>query len=324
MSLYIFAVRSLLPVVSVSVVTALLALVSATQSEELPAIQPVLKPAPAARAMLTMGSARLDNAVVDDAIVFGGPLTLSEVRSSAAKAPVPSSCRHLMPFVGQGAANYMLCRHLHNALFLLATWINTIVGGIRLSKNETRRLEIILIDDGADEGAVKGVSTAMLAGRSGGRPVDFLFAPYSSGLAEVASKLANEHGALLMAGGASATSVYKNRALSFGMLSPSTMFLRSGVELLHARGIRSIVLLSEFDSASIQFVMVRTQLQGSSAFSLLTQFGSRWYQTARKSRRRLLGSTRQSPMPLSVALILTFVPNFLSKRRAIRGFTCMP
>lgn len=52
---------------------------------------------------------------------------------------------------------------------------------------------------GAQADSVKAITTGLLAGRIGGRPVSFLLAPYSSGLSEVASKLANEGGALLVA-----------------------------------------------------------------------------------------------------------------------------
>ena len=135
---------------------------------------------------------------------------------------------------------------MNNALSLLLTWVNG-KGGIRV-RNETRRLEIISVDDGAPRrspphrpvyalsspgsqaatpsrtprptlehpsgaaetpplnsttgaqaDSVKAITTGLLAGRIGGRPVNFLLAPYSSGLSEVASKLANDGGALLVA-----------------------------------------------------------------------------------------------------------------------------
>ena len=154
----------------------------------------------------------------------------------------------------QGLANSRLCWHMHNALSLLATRVNDVVGGIRLSQTETRWLQILIIDDGGKTTSVRDITTELLDGRITARPVDFLLAPYSSSLSEAASDVANQRGALLMSSGASETSVFKTRSLSFGMMAPSAEYLKNGVELLHKKGIRSIALLLERnDSASLQY-----------------------------------------------------------------------
>ncbi len=170
-------------------------------------------------------------------------------------------------------------------------------------QNQLRRLEILVVDDDANAGPVKAISTAMLEGGIDDRPVDVLLAPYSSALSEVASKLANERGALLMAAGASATSVYKNRTKSFGMLSPSITFLKSGVELLASRGIRSIALLSEIgDSASVQFC------DGANA-------------TAGRLGIRVTDSIRVSLAPNSTEISQALAQFHLSKPDAVVGCT---
>jgi ABC-type branched-subunit amino acid transport system substrate-binding protein len=51
--------------------------------------------------------------------------------------------------------------------------------------------------------------------------VDFVLGPYSSGLTELAARVTNAQGKLLMAPAASATSVFTNRSLAFGMPSPA-------------------------------------------------------------------------------------------------------
>jgi ABC-type branched-subunit amino acid transport system substrate-binding protein len=153
----------------------------------------------------------------------------------------------------QVGKNFALCQSMQNALSLLANKINR-DGGIRISKTETRRLEVISVDDGGQVLNVTSVTKAMLDGRVTGRPVDFVIGPYTTALSEPASNVANASGALFMSAGAAAASVFIDRKLSFGLLSPSTTYLQSGVALLHAKGIRSIALLMEKDdSASLEY-----------------------------------------------------------------------
>jgi ABC-type branched-subunit amino acid transport system substrate-binding protein len=142
---------------------------------------------------------------------------------------------------------------MQNALSLLTRTINR-AGGIRLSQTDSRPLQIVNVDDGGQPDNVKAVTTALLDGSVTGRPVDFVLGPYLSTLNEQAARVADARGVLFMSAGASATSVFVNRSLSFGMLSPASTYLQSGVELLHAKGVRSIALLVEYDdSASVQY-----------------------------------------------------------------------
>ena len=137
---------------------------------------------------------------------------------------------------------------------ILSALVNHIRGGIRLPGAVQRRLEILSVDDGGSAANVEAITRALLAGRwTGGRPVDFLIGPYSSTLNEVASALAHEKGALLVTAGASSPSVFENRPLSFGLLSPASTYLKSGIELLSARHVRSIAFLAENDTTTIQW-----------------------------------------------------------------------
>ncbi len=47
---------------------------------------------------------------------------------------------------------------IHNGLSLLTTYVNDEVGGIRLANGTRRRLQITLVDDAAQEDAVKAIS----------------------------------------------------------------------------------------------------------------------------------------------------------------------
>jgi ABC-type branched-subunit amino acid transport system substrate-binding protein len=115
---------------------------------------------------------------------------------------------------------------MQNALSLLIRRINR-VGGIRLSQTDTRPLQIANVDDGGQPDNAKAITTALLDGSVTGRPVDFVLGPYLSTLNEQAARVADARGVL---------------------------FMSAGVELLHAKGVRSIALLVEYDdSASVQY-----------------------------------------------------------------------
>ena len=151
---------------------------------------------------------------------------------------------------------------MHNAFAMLVEWVNTKRGGIRLSMDgnstEKRSLQIITVDDGSldenivpiTQGLIDGALLAPVGACSAAGGVDFILGPYSSGLTELAAKVTNAQGKLLIAAGASATSVFVNRSLSFGLLPPAATYLHAGIELLHALNIRSIALLFEDAAAT--------------------------------------------------------------------------
>jgi branched-chain amino acid transport system substrate-binding protein len=153
---------------------------------------------------------------------------------------------------------------MHNALRMLVDWVNTVRGGIRISTNGNgtvkRPLQIITVDDGSldasiapitkglIDGSLLGPMTAACGESSAG--VDFILGPYSSGLTELAAKVTNAQGKLLMAAGASATSVFVNRSQAFGMLPPANTYMHAGIELLRARHVRTIALIFEDAAAT--------------------------------------------------------------------------
>ena len=183
------------------------------------------------------------------AIVFGGPLSLNEVISRPRrKCPCRSAVEVPCP-VQNSSINYLMCNHMANALGVLVSELNA-RGGILFS-GRRRPLVVITADDGGDKVRVANVTKALLSNPVvGGRPVDAILGPYLSDLTDQSSLVANQMGALLMSAGASATKVFQNRSLSFGMLSPATTFLQYGVILLYEKGVRSIGLLLEEDLVS--------------------------------------------------------------------------
>jgi branched-chain amino acid transport system substrate-binding protein len=154
--------------------------------------------------------------------------------------------------------------HTHNALRMLVEWVNTVRGGIRISTNGSstikRKLQIITVDDGSldaniapitkglIDGSMLGPMTAACGEATAG--VDFVLGPYSSGLTELAARVTNAQGKLLMAPAASATSVFTNRSLAFGMPSPAATYMHAGIDLLHTRQVKTIAILSEDGAAT--------------------------------------------------------------------------
>ena len=63
--------------------------------------------------------------------------------------------------------------------------------------------------------------------------IDFVLGPYSAALTEPAAKVTNEYGKVLVAT-ATATSIYVNRWLAFGIGPVASTFMHAGIELLHA------------------------------------------------------------------------------------------
>ena len=157
----------------------------------------------------------------ENKITFGGPLSLS-----------PES------------QYFEFGRHIYNAYSLLVSWVNDVHGGIKVGSH-TKQLEIISVDDQSDKSFVDAITHSLIDRNVTGSSIQLLLGPYSSGLTTVAAKIAQTHEALLMAPAAASTSVFRDRPLIFGMLHPAGKYLTSGIDLLHARNIKSITFISE-------------------------------------------------------------------------------
>jgi branched-chain amino acid transport system substrate-binding protein len=176
-----------------------------------------------------------------------------------------SRIHYILRFMGvclQSSKWYSYGLHMHNALRMLVDWVNTVRGGIQLSTDGTvkRQLQIISVDDGSVDANIAPITTGLIDGSllgpmmaacgEGSAGVDFILGPYSSGLTELAAKVTNAQGKLLMAPGASATSVFVNRSLAFGMLPPAATYMHAGIELLYARQVKSMAFIFEDASAT--------------------------------------------------------------------------
>ncbi len=153
--------------------------------------------------------------------------------------------------------------HMHNTLAMLVDWVNTVRGGISIASDGNgtvkRPLQIISVDDGSLEKNIAPITRGLIDGsllgamgarcEGGATGVDFLLGPYSAALTEPAAKVAHEYGKLLVAT-ATATSIYVNRSLAFGIGPIASTFMHAGIELLHSRSIKTIALIFEDAAAT--------------------------------------------------------------------------
>ena len=129
-----------------------------------------------------------------------------------------------------------------NAMMMVIDYINTERCGIALG-GERRSLSLRTIGDNSDGSTVDSIGQ-MLLNSSVGLPAgwarpDVLLGPYSSGLTGYLAPLAQSFNTLLIAGGASTTSVFTDRDMVFGTLPPT------GIQYLaKARGVGTIPLFA--------------------------------------------------------------------------------
>jgi branched-chain amino acid transport system substrate-binding protein len=145
-----------------------------------------------------------------------------------------------------------------NALRMLVDWVNGVRGGIRViaAGNVTvkRPLQIVSVDDNSDAANIAPITKGLIDGSllmplAGAAGVDFILGPYSAALTEPAAKVTNDSGKLYVAT-ATATSIYVNRPLAFGIGPIAATFMHTGIELLHARNVKSIAIIFEDAAAT--------------------------------------------------------------------------
>ena len=115
-----------------------------------------------------------------------------------------------------------------NAVMMTLDYINTARCGVALG-GKRYRLALRTIDDGSSTSTVDTIAHLLFNSSAslpeGWNRPDILLGPYSSGLSSHWSPHAQKTGTLLVAGGASSTSVFAERELAFGTLPPSAQFL---------------------------------------------------------------------------------------------------
>ncbi|ANY08512.1 hypothetical protein AFB00_22075 [Pseudonocardia sp. HH130630-07] len=120
-------------------------------------------------------------------------------------------------------------------------------GGIMMD-GVRRPVEVVYYDDQSDpETAIRLVQRLISEDE-----VDFVFGPYSSGLTIATSAIARQYRTIMFAGGAAANSVFEQgNDYVFSPLSLTSQYTTSGLDLLHARGARSVGIMHTDDAPMI-------------------------------------------------------------------------
>lgn len=117
-------------------------------------------------------------------------------------------------------------------------------GGIDVAGTK-RKVKIIYYNDESDpETAIKLIQRLISEDK-----VDFLFGPYSSGLTIATSAIAAKYKKIMFAGAAAANSVYNRKnEYVFGPLSLTSKYNTTGLDALHALGVKTIAILHTSDA----------------------------------------------------------------------------
>lgn len=128
-----------------------------------------------------------------------------------------------------------------NGYYLWLDWVNGEAGGINVG-GVCHRADLIVYDDRSGELHVETYINQLI-NLDG---VDFLLGPYSSNLTMIASDIADAYDVLMVAGNA-ADDVLFERGYQrfFGIMTPASQYTRSGIELAHALGARTAVIINE-------------------------------------------------------------------------------
>lgn len=154
----------------------------------------------------------------------------------------------------QPGANYFgSSSDVLNGIELILDYVNTKRCGLNLANGDKVKIELVSYDDEGDPDKVKSIIENTLHQNTIALPTpDYYLGPYSSGLTGEQAKLTQEARKLTIAGGSSATSVFRDRDLVFGTLTPSDSFLDSAIALLAQHGVKTIASFYENVGFTIQ------------------------------------------------------------------------
>ncbi len=120
-------------------------------------------------------------------------------------------------------------------------WVNNEYGGL-LVGNQRYQVEIVYYDDQGKADTVARLSEKLIASDQ----VNFLLAPYSSGLTKSASALAEKYNKLMVAGGASSDSLFTRGFKNlFSVMTPASNYTESSLKTLSQAGAKTVVIAYE-------------------------------------------------------------------------------
>ena len=120
-------------------------------------------------------------------------------------------------------------------------WVNEEYGGIKVG-NQRYQVEIVYYDDEGNADTVTRLIEKLIASDQ----VNFLLAPYSSGLTKSASAIAEKYDKLMVAGGAAADSLFTRGFQNlFSVMTPASNYTESTLKTLSQRGAKTVVIAYE-------------------------------------------------------------------------------
>lgn len=136
-----------------------------------------------------------------------------------------------------------------NGYTLWLEWVNDEHGGINVA-GTCHRAEIIFYDDESDADTVSLLTERLIVEDE----VDFILGPYSSGLTQVASVITERENVIMVEGNGASESLFERGFQNlFAVLTPATLYTRSGIEMAYELGARTGVIAYEDEpfSASV-------------------------------------------------------------------------
>ena len=120
-------------------------------------------------------------------------------------------------------------------------WVNSEYGGVKIG-DERYRVELIMYDDEGDpDTAARLVEKLINEDR-----VDFLLGPYSSSLTQSTSAIAEKYGKIMIEGNGAAEPLFERGFQNlFAVLTPAGNYTRSALQLLAAKGAKTVVIAYE-------------------------------------------------------------------------------
>ena len=157
-----------------------------------------------------------------------------------------------------GSAYYTYSTMIRRSLQLFAEWFNTERKGL-IVQGKQYALAFAWVDDASSKVQVANATAHAVRKYN----ADFVFGGYSSGLTKHTAQQASVDGKLMLAAGASVSSIYAQNNLSFGLLPKATIYHASSLALIAAKAAQ-IDALSEYDAtaASSQRACARVSTSG--------------------------------------------------------------
>jgi branched-chain amino acid transport system substrate-binding protein len=120
-------------------------------------------------------------------------------------------------------------------------WINDEYGGLPVG-DQRYQVEIVYYDDEGNADTVARLSEKLIASDQ----VNFLLAPYSSGLTKSASAIAEKYNKLMVAGGAASDALFTRGFKNlFSVMTPASNYTESSLKALSQKGAKTVVIAYE-------------------------------------------------------------------------------